>query len=107
MPKGLLATCTDMIKSTRECAWALRRCVDKLGESPSEALELADLVERLEEKIDEQYQEARRQLPLLDFSKVNVGEAILLSEFLDALEQIADWCENTIDQVRIVAVRLF
>jgi len=42
----------------------------------------------------------------LDYSKINPGEAILLSQLLDAVENVADWCENTVDQVRVVAVRM-
>ncbi|MEM3793889.1 MAG: DUF47 family protein, partial [Candidatus Bathyarchaeia archaeon] len=71
-----------------------------------EALKIADTVERLEEEVDERYLEARGMYPTLDYSRVNPGEAILISQLLDAIEYIADWSENTIDQVRIIAIRI-
>jgi len=49
---------------------------------------------------------ARRDLANLEFPAFNTGSMILLSEFLSALETVADWCENTADIVRAVAVRM-
>jgi hypothetical protein len=42
----------------------------------------------------------------MDFSKLNPGEVFLIFELFDAIENITDWCENTIDQVRVIAVRM-
>ena len=55
--------------------------------------------------IDELYNKARTIFAVEDFSHFSMGKLILLNEFLDALETIADWCENTADIVRAVAVR--
>ncbi len=106
MPSELAVLCLDMIETVKECVWAARKCVDRLTSDLKEALEWAEKVERLEEKVDEQYIEARRHYSKLDYSKVNLGEVILLSQLLDAIENVADWCENTVDQVRVVAVRM-
>jgi uncharacterized protein Yka (UPF0111/DUF47 family) len=35
---------------------------------------------------------------------VEIGQAILLSEFMDALETITDRCEDSCDEVRAIAV---
>jgi len=48
---------------------------------------------------------ARCHLANREYPGFSVGELILLNEFLDALETIADWCENTADIVRAIAVR--
>jgi uncharacterized protein Yka (UPF0111/DUF47 family) len=54
--------------------------------------------------MDELYGIARRHLAALETTTLNVGSLILLNEFLDALETVADWCENTADIVRVVAL---
>ena len=41
----------------------------------------------------------------LEFPGFSRGALILLNEFFDALETVADWCENTVDIVRAIAVR--
>ena len=59
----------------------------------------------LEEEIDELYGIAREHLANLNFPDFSNGALILLNMFLDALETIADWGENTADIVRAIAVR--
>ncbi len=63
-------------------------------------------MERIEEEVDEQYHQARSYYPKMNLNKINSGEVILISQFIDAIEYIADWCENTIDQVRVIAISL-
>jgi uncharacterized protein Yka (UPF0111/DUF47 family) len=69
------------------------------------AIGLADQVEMIEEDVDDLYSEARRQFATLEFTGFSDGALILLNEFFDALETVADWCENTVDIVRAIAVR--
>ena len=58
-----------------------------------------------EEDIDELYSQVRLSLATLEFPGYSRGALILLNEFFDALETVADWCENTVDIVRAIAVR--
>jgi len=95
-----------MIKIVKETALAVRNCIDQLSEEPKEAMRLADIVESLEEKVDTIYTEIRGLYPTIDFTKVNPGEVFLIGQLFDAIENITDWCENTIDQVRVIAVRV-
>ena len=97
----------EMIGVVKETTAAVRACIDQLSEKPKEAMRIADSVERLEEKVDALYTEIRGLYPTMDFSKINPGEVFLIGQFFDAVEQITDWCENTIDQVRVLAVRMF
>ncbi|MEM2123585.1 MAG: DUF47 family protein [Candidatus Bathyarchaeia archaeon] len=106
IPGGLADLIVAMMIKVRECTVNVERCVNRLGVDLDEALRIADMVERLEEEVDERYLEARGKYPTLDFSRINPGEAILISQLLDAIEYIADWSENTIDQVRIIAIRI-
>jgi predicted phosphate transport protein (TIGR00153 family) len=101
---GLLGL--EMIKKVKECVWMVRKCIDALYYDLNEALKTADIVERLEEDVDEIYSEVRKQYLIADLKEIKVGELILIAQFFDAIENIADWCENTIDQVRVVAIRL-
>ncbi|MGC8849130.1 MAG: DUF47 domain-containing protein [Candidatus Bathyarchaeia archaeon] len=106
IPEGLTDLMTAMMVKVRECVLNVEKCVNRLGVDLEEALKIADMVERLEEEVDERYLEARGKYPTLDYSRINPGEAILISQLLDAIEYIADWSENTIDQVRIIAIRI-
>ena len=77
-----------------------------LSEDKLRALELANEVEMLEEDIDELYSIARGFLASMDFSSWSDGSLILLAEFLKAIEMVSDWCENSVDLVRAIAVRM-
>ena len=94
-----------MSATIRECVSVLSSSIAQLGKSSKGVLDLGDEVERIEEKVDEQYGEARKLLSMIDDRDLRIGEVILFSEFLDSLENVADWCENTADQVRVIAVR--
>jgi predicted phosphate transport protein (TIGR00153 family) len=105
-PDEMKQAALNMCKANVDCVGVLGECVQTLHErNHSEALSLADKVEILEEEIDELYSAARSHLASLKYPGFSVGALILLNEFLDALETIADWCENTADIVRAIAVR--
>ena len=59
----------------------------------------------LEETIDDLYGELRFYLAKEEFPEFSVGALVLMNEFFDAIETVADWCENTADIVRAIAVR--
>ena len=103
MPHVLQESLLKMMEGSKICAFALRKCVSKMIEKPSEALSAADEVERQEEKVDEIHENVRRLLARE--TKMDVGVAILTNELLEALETIADWCEDSCDQVRVIIVR--
>lgn len=97
--------CVEMLKTVRKCALTVQDCIRELADKKIvKALELCDAVERLEEEVDAHYQNARKLVYELGCSDVNLGSSILLVQFLDAIENIADRCEDTCDQVRVIAV---
>ena len=106
LPEQLAKKGLEMVKTVKETTIMVRDCVEKLSEDPKEAMKLADTVESLEEKVDALYTEIRALYPKIDFTKVNPGEVFLIGQLFDAIENITDWCENTIDQVRVLAVRV-
>jgi predicted phosphate transport protein (TIGR00153 family) len=93
----------EMIKGTKECAMSLQKCLNKMMTKPEEALQAADAVEREEEKVDDIHEKARMLLGKEDLPKA--GVAVLLGQLFEAIEMIADSCEDACDQVRIIMVR--
>jgi len=103
IPDNLKEAMVKMMKGTKECAVALRRCVSRMTEKPEDALKAADEVERREEEVDALHENARKQLA--KETEMKVGVAIMLNQLLEAIETVADWCENVCDQVRVIVVR--
>ena len=103
VPKIIKDEFIEMVKSAKECAISLQKCVNKIMTEPEEALQAADAVERLEEKVDDTHEEARKLLGKEELPKA--GVAILASQLFEAIEMIADACEDACDQVRIIMIR--
>jgi len=93
----------EMVKSVKECVVSLQKCVNKMMTKPEEALKAADDVEREEEKVDDIHEKARKLLGKEDLPKA--GVAVLVSQLFEAIEMIADACEDTCDQVRVIMIR--
>jgi len=94
-----------MAGELKGCVLTLRKSINSLTIDPEASLKLAYKVEDIEEEIDEMYADARRLFLTLDFSGFETPFLILLNMFFDALEMVADWCENTSDLVRVLVVR--
>jgi uncharacterized protein Yka (UPF0111/DUF47 family) len=106
LPKDLVDQALHMAAKVKETVFVVRSCIGRLMEDPRGALQLADKVEALEEEVDACYSQTRALYPTIDFSKINPGEMILVGQLFDAIEYIADWCENTIDETRVLAIRM-
>ena len=106
-PPEMKKAAQDMCRANLDCVTILAKCIHELhSNNPKEAINLANQVELLEEELDELYSIARVHLSTMEFPDFSTGALILLNMFLDALETVADWCENTADIVRAVAVRI-
>jgi len=103
VPDKLREAGVKMVEGARECAAALYRAISRMADKPEEALKAADEVERLEEKVDDLFENSRRLLAKEE--KLTIGPAILMNELYEALEMVSDWCEDACDQVRIIIVR--
>jgi predicted phosphate transport protein (TIGR00153 family) len=104
-PPEMREAALNMAKADADCVAVLEECLKKVSTDPKEAINLANKVELLEEDTDELYSQARKHLATLEFKGWTTGSLILLNEFLDSLETVADWCENTADIVRAISVR--
>ena len=105
-PPEMKTAALNMSKTNINCVEVLVECIKILPSEPQKAIGLANEVEILEEELDELYAIARKILAGQEFHGFTTGAMILLNEFLDALETVADWCENTADIVRAISVRI-
>ena len=96
----------DMCRENYSCVRVLGECIHELSNNPKKALELADQVELFEEDVDDLYSIARGYFTELDDSTMTRGAMILVNEFMDAIETVSDWCENTADIARAIAIRI-
>jgi predicted phosphate transport protein (TIGR00153 family) len=103
VPKSIKDEIMIMVNSVRECASSLQKCVNKMMTKPEEALQAADTVEREEEKVDDIHEKARILMGREDLPRA--GVAVLISQLFEAIEMIADSCEDACDQIRIIMVR--
>ncbi|MBC7131116.1 DUF47 family protein [Candidatus Bathyarchaeota archaeon] len=104
IPEAIKEVLLEMVNGVKKCAISLKECVDKMMINPEEALKAADIVEREEEEVDDIHEKARILLGKED--PPTAGIAVLISQLLEAIEMIADSCEDACDQVRIVIVRI-
>jgi len=103
VPTALKDVFMEMIRNVKDCAISLQKCVNKMMTKPEEALQAADTVERKEEKVDDIHEKARILLGKEDLP--TAGVAVLVSQLFEAIEMIADSCEDACDQVRVIMVR--
>jgi predicted phosphate transport protein (TIGR00153 family) len=103
VPASIKDALIEMVKSVKECVVSAQKCVNKMMTKSEEALQAADTVEREEEKVDDLYEKARILIGKEDLPRA--GVAVLISQLFDAIEQIADSCEDVSDEVRIIMVR--
>ncbi len=105
IPHGIRETFLRFGPKLEAIAEAAYKAIKMLRQSPLEALDAADEVERLEEEIDNLYAESRGCLLELA-AGLPAPTVVLLFEALNALENAADACEDTCDIVRELVVRL-
>lgn len=103
IPRSLKEAFVEMVAGLMECAFSLRKSIDKMVDSPDDALKAADEVERQEEKVDDLHEKARMLLAME--ADMKGGMAVLASQLFEAIETAADSCEDACDQVRIIIVR--
>ena len=101
---GIVLKMADKVFETAE---NLKETIDKLMQrNITETLNYADKVERLEEEVDGLYEKARERFSRVCIPWKCIPELILLSQLIDAIENIADRCEDTTDQIRVIAVSM-
>lgn len=105
-PDELKTVVQNMCRENVAAVKVLGQCIRELSRDPHKALELANHIELFEEDLDDLYEEARSHFALMDDGVFTRGALILLNEFLASIETVSDWCENTADIARAIAVRV-
>jgi len=95
----LWETLSPMVKKIEDITVETEKCLISMFEDMSVTLDYCDKVERKEEEVDRLYQEFRQKFTEL-CKNLSCPECILLLHTVDAIENIADRCEDTCDRVR-------
>jgi predicted phosphate transport protein (TIGR00153 family) len=106
LSQELKSAIEDMCRENYSCVRVLAQCIHALSTDPKKAWELADQVELLEEDLDDLYGTARSFFVEIDDIGITRGAMILVNELMDSIETVSDWCENTADIARAIAVRV-
>ena len=101
--KGIIE---DMCRENYSIVRVLAKCIHALSSNPKKAMEYADQVELLEADLDDLYGTARSYFVELGDVGMTRGAIILLNELMVAIETVSDWCENTADIARAIAIRV-
>lgn len=99
VPQPLADVIVKMIDKVLETARKTDETIRSIFDDPVKALDLCDQVERLEEEVDEIYQEFRRLFIDLG-GEMSTVASITLFHAVDAIENTADRCEDTCDRAR-------
>ena len=104
-PDNLLQMFPKIITVIKSCVHSVDICIDNLFEKRfQDALKAADDVERLEEEMDYLNMQARKEIGGFTQDTVKIGEAILISQLMESLENTTDRCEDVVDLVRALSV---
>lgn len=99
-------TIENMCRENYSIVRVLAKCIHALSTNPKKAMEYADQVELLEADLDDLYGTARNHFVELGDIDMTRGALILLNELMQAIETVSDWCENTADIARAIAIRV-
>jgi predicted phosphate transport protein (TIGR00153 family) len=106
VPAELMDIITDMANTDYACVEALQGCYQTMRSSPKKCVDATAEVESLEEKGDMLYAKSRVLFGKLKFTGWEPGAVYMLIEFVGSLEFVADWCENTSDIIKAIAVKI-
>lgn len=106
LPAEFKQAISNMCRENYNGVQILDECIKALSINPKKALDLADKIELSEENIDDLYAVVREMYVEIDIPDFTRGAMILLNEFMAAIETVSDWCENTADIARAIAIRV-
>ena len=77
--------------------------VHHLGSDPTEAMSLARWIDEVEKKVDKKHLQIKG-LMLKSEKEVAPSALIMLKDLVESMEQVADYCDDTADYVRVLAI---
>ena len=105
-PEKVKEISTIFVEKTLDNVNMLRKSVQSLTVNVTDTMTYGDQVERIEEEVDEIHSNARGIVKDLPASVMTPGEFIVLSDFFNALEMVNDSCEDSVDMLRLIVVKL-
>jgi len=103
IPAEILDLCAQISTALVDCASALQSSIEMLGINSSQAMEFADKVDEIEERVDEAYLQTK--LLFIKYTKeVDCATLILLRDFTEFMERVADKCADTAEYIRVLSV---
>ena len=103
IPKEISDSCLSISTALVECASALQDSIEMLGVNASQAKELTLRVDMIEDRVDDEY--LNTKLLFIKYTKeVDCATLIILRDFTEFMERIADMCADTADHIRVLAV---
>lgn len=103
IPEELKSGIVEMAKLNTKGVELLNMAIKSLSEDPRKAIKFTQEVDRIESKADERDLENRRLLSLS--TELRFQDALILLDFLHALEEASDAEEDAADYVKGIAVR--
>ncbi len=104
LPKEFCENTVKMTSKLVECAHALRGSIEKITVNPSEAIEGARRVEKIEHELDEYY--LRTKSAFVKYgAQINAGAMVIFDDLIEFIEQAADMCADTADYIVILSSR--
>jgi len=103
IPKQLWDEYAEMAKHLVECAKVLKSSIEKLEKDPAEARELAKWVDEVEKKVDKKNLQIK-SIMLKSDKEVAPSALLILKDLVESMEQAADYCDDTADYVRVLAI---
>ena len=105
-PEKVKEISTIFIEKTLDNVNMLAKSVQSLTVNVTDTMRYGDQVERIEEEVDEIHATARGIVKDLPATVMTPGEFIVLSDFFNALEMVNDSCEDSVDMLRLIVVKL-
>lgn len=105
LPKELQDLALEMLAVVSRTVKLTKDCISKLYDDYEEALNLSHAVEESEEEADALLGEVRKALLRYGEIEKNPFYCWMLLDFYGGLERVTDSCEDSVDVVRIIAVR--
>ena len=102
VPAEIWDSYAEITKDLVESATTLRKALEKLGVSSSEARRFAEKVDEIEGRVDDKYLKAKWLL--LQQKELDAATILVLKDLLELLEQIADTSCDTADYIRVLTV---
>ncbi len=103
VPKDIWELYVKMANTLVKCASTLRNSIEALGKNSARARKLAEKVDQIEGIADEEYLRIKNVL-LKRGDEMSSATLLMLKDLVDAMEHVADTCDDTADYIRILTV---